>query len=103
MVENVARIDSQNYLVGVDGSEASELAFKIAMKCLFKPAHKDKFNVATITDKKKDYLPVQYKPDFIEEKYQAKIYANAQSGDAKFIKKEIEEGKSSKETLWAVA
>ena len=93
---------SHNYLVGVDGSEASELAYTIAMKGLFRPK-RDKFNVCTITNAKKDFLPFQYKPDFIEEKYQAKIYANAQSGDAVFIKKELDEGKTTKETLWALA
>ena len=28
----------QNYMVAVDGTDASELAFKIAMKGLFRPA-----------------------------------------------------------------
>ena len=108
MVENAAADqapkfeDSQNYMVAVDGGEASELAFAIAMKALFRP-EKDMFNVCTITDGKKDYLPFQYKPEYIEEKYQAKIYANAQSGSAKFIKKEVEEAKTTKETLWMVA
>ena len=64
-------------MVAVDGSDASELAFTIAMKGLFRPV-KDQFNVCTITDKSKnDTLPFIYKPEYIEEKYQAKIYANA--------------------------
>ncbi len=94
--------NSQNYMVGVDGGEASELAFAIAMKGLFRP-ERDMFNVCTITHATKDYLPFQYRPEYIEEKYQAKIYANAQSGSAKFIKKEVEEAKTTKETLWMVA
>ena len=91
-----------SYIVAVDGSEASELAFTIAMKGLFRP-EKDVFNVCTITNPAKVDLPFQYKPDYIEEKYQAKIWKNAQAGSAKFIKKEIEEDKTTKETLWMVA
>ena len=92
-----------NYMVSVDGSDASELAFNIAMKGLFRPG-KDAFNVCTITNADKDsYLPFQYKPAFIEEKYQAKIYANVQSGDARFVKVECQKEKSTKEMLWDVA
>lgn len=72
------------------------------MKGLFRP-EKDVFNVCTITNPAKVDLPFQYKPDYIEEKYQAKIWKNAQAGSAKFIKKEIEEAKTTKETLWMVA
>lgn len=89
-------------MAAVDGTDASELAFTIAMKGLFRPG-KDVFNVCTVTDASKDYLPFQYKPDYIEEKYQAKIYANAKSGNAKFIKKEKNPGTTTKETLWSVA
>ena len=97
-----AQAGGQNYMAAVDGTDASELAFTIAMKGLFRPG-RDVFNVCTITDSTKDYLPFQYRPDYIEEKYQAKIYANAQSGDARFIKKEKDQGKTTKETLWALA
>ena len=91
-----------NYMVAVDGSDASELAFNIASKCLFRPS-KDMFNVCTITDAKKGDLPFIYKPEYIEDKYQAKIYANAQSGSARFIKKEKDQDKTTKETLWSLA
>jgi len=89
-------------MVAVDGSDASELAFTVAMHGLFRPG-KDVFNVCTITNSQKDYLPIQYRPEFIEEFYQAKIYANAQSGYAKFLKKEIEPENSTSETLWELA
>ena len=92
----------QNYLVAVDGSEASELAFTLAMHGLFRPGL-DNFHVCTITNSKKEGLPFQYRPDYIEDKYQAKIWRNAQSGEARFLKKEVEEGKSTKEQLWKVA
>merc|ERR1712060_114527 len=89
----------ESYFISVDGSEASELAFNIARAGLFR-AGRDCYNVATITNSKKENLPFQYRPDFIEEKFQSKIYADAQSGSAKFIRKELEEGKTTKETLW---
>ena len=89
-------------MVAVDGSEASELAFSVAMRALFRPG-KDVFNVCTITNTKKDYLPFHLRPEYIEEKYQSKIYANAQSGYAKFLKKEIEQDKTTKETLFELA
>ena len=91
-----------NYMVAVDGSEASELAFTLAMNGLFRPGL-DNFHVCTITCAQKDNLPFQYRADYIEDKYQSKIYRNAQSGDAKFIKKEKEADKTTKEQLWAVA
>lgn len=55
-------------MVAVDGSEASELAFTIAMHGLFRPG-KDVFNVCTITNTKKDYLPFHLKQEYIEDKY----------------------------------
>ena len=97
-----ARGGGHNYLVAVDGSDASELAFTIAMKGLFRPGI-DAFNVCTIVNSKKDYLPFNMRPEYIEEKYQVKIWKNAKAGDAKFIKREIEEGLTTKETLWNVA
>ena len=89
-------------MVAVDGSEASELAFTIAMKGLWR-AGKDQFNVCTITHTTKDYLPFQYKPEYIEEKYMGKILRMHEAGQARFIKKEIEKDKTTKETLWMVA
>ena len=88
-------------MVAVDGSEASELAFTIAMHGLFRPG-KDVFNVCTITNSKKDYLPFHLKQEYIEDKYQSKIYANAQSGSARFVKRELEPGMTTKETLWTL-
>ena len=89
-------------MVAVDGSDASELAFSIAMKALFRP-EQDNFNVCTITNNSKDYLPWNMRGDYIAEKYQAKIWANAQSGNARFVSKEKEPEKTTKETLWQMA
>lgn len=89
-------------MMAVDGSEASELAYNIAIRGLFRP-HKDCFNIITVTDGRKDYLPPQYRPAYIESTYQAKIYANAGSGNAKFVKKELELDMTAKETIWMMA
>ena len=62
----------------------------------------DKFNVCTITNSKKE-LPFNFRPEYIEEKYMAKIYAMANTGSSTFIKREIAEGKNTKETLYDVA
>jgi len=63
-------------MVAVDGSEASDLAFTVAMDGLFRNGV-DKFYVATITNSKKENLPFNFKPEYIEEKYTSKIYAMA--------------------------
>lgn len=47
MVENF--VHQQNYLVCVDGSDASDLAFSVAMDGLYRPGV-DRFTVATITN-----------------------------------------------------
>ena len=83
-------------MVAVDGSEASELAFTLAMHGLFRPGV-DAFNVCTISNAGKENLPFMYRPEYIEDKYQAKICRNAQAGDARFIKKEKDGDKTTKE------
>lgn len=98
-------VDSTNghsYFVGVDGSHQSEMAFDICMHGLFRPS-KDKFNVCHISDQKKDYLPFNFMPDYLEAKYQGKIWRWTQDGKAKFIKKEVEPEQTTKDTLWEQA
>ena len=51
---------------------------------------KDTFNVCHITNSTKDYLPFQYTPEYIEAKYQSKIWKHSTDNKAKFIKKEVE-------------
>ena len=101
MVENKAPKEN-NYCVCVDGTDHSEVAFQVCMNGLFRP-NIDKYNVVTITNCKKEHLPFHFKPEYIEEKYQAKIYADAASGSAKFHKREIVEGQTTKEALWNLA
>ena len=42
-------------------------------------------------------------PDYLEAKYQGKIWRWSQDNKAKFIKKEVEPEKTTKETLWEQA
>jgi hypothetical protein len=97
----------QNYLVCIDGSDASDLAFSVAMDGLYRPGV-DRFNVATITNSKKDNLPFNFKPEYIEEKYMAKIYMipNTGTASALFFKREVDhtkEGVTTKDTLMDLA
>jgi len=50
-----------NYLMCVDGSEQSEIAFTIACNGLFRP-EKDVFNICTITNHNKEGLPLKFRP-----------------------------------------
>ena len=90
--------------MAVDGSEASDLAFSVAMDGLYRNG-KDSFSVATIANSKKEGLPFNFKPDFIEEKYTAKIYAIANSGVGQFIKREVDHAnpKSIKDMIYDIA
>ena len=45
-------------------------------------------------------MPFTYQPDYIEAKYQGKIWRWSEDNKAKFIKKEVEHEKTTKETLW---
>lgn len=93
-----------NYLVAVDGSEASDLAFTVAMDGLYR-AGIDNFNVATITDAKKENLPFNFKPEYIEDKYLSKIYAMANTGRGHYHAREKDHvnNKSTKEQLYDLA
>ena len=91
--------NGHNYFICVDGTPQSEMAFDICMHGLFRES-KDTFNVCHITNSKKDYLPFQYHPDYIEAKYQGRIWKHSEDNKAKFIKKEVDPDKTTKETLW---
>ena len=93
------QIGGHNYFIGIDGSEASDLAFEVTMHGLFRP-DRDQFNCCHITNSKKDYLPFQYNPDYIEAKYMGRIWKWSMSNQAKFIKKEVDQDKTTKDTLW---
>ena len=78
------------------------MAFEICMHGLFRP-EVDKFNICHISDAKKDYLPFNFQPEYLEARYQGKIWKWSQNNKAKFIVKEVEMEKTTKETLWNAA
>ena len=101
-IEFASTEHGNNYMICVDGSNASELAYTIAVTGLYRPG-KDEFNICTITNHEKTDLPFNFKPEHIENHYQNKIFQNRQAGNAKFIKKEVDPGKTTKDTLWSLA
>ena len=88
------------FFIGVDGSEASEQAFQVILKGLYRE-HVDKITVAHITDRRKDYLPFNYRPDYIKEIYESKLIGIGSDGQYMF--QEVDANTSTKETLWAIA
>jgi len=61
-----------NYMVAVDGSDASHQAFELVRDNLF-DATKDKLTVAHSFNPVKTYLPLHMKPEVIKETYQSLI------------------------------
>jgi len=57
------------FVVSVDGSDQSEVAFQIAADELM--GKKDVLNVISVTDVSKDYLQMKYRPKYILQKYKA--------------------------------
>lgn len=92
--------------MAVDGSPASDLAFSVAMDGLYRN-NIDKFHVVTITNSKKENIPFNFRPEYIEDRYLAKIFMipNTGSAGAHFIKREIShtENKTTKETVYEIA
>ena len=63
---------NMNYMVAVDGSDASHQAFELVKDNLFDPS-KDKLTVAHSFNPMKTYLPLNMKPEVIRETYQSLI------------------------------
>ena len=61
-----------NYMVAVDGSEASHQSFEIVRDNIFNPS-KDKLTVVHSFNPMKGYLPFNMQPDVIRETYQSLI------------------------------
>jgi nucleotide-binding universal stress UspA family protein len=95
---------AHHYLVAVDGSEASDLAFSVAMDGLYRPKI-DNFTVATVTNSKKENLPFNFKPEYLEDKYQAKIFKMSNMGKGHYLSREIDHvaNKTTKETLYELS
>lgn len=90
----------QTFFVGVDGSEASDMAFNVVFRDMIRE-DQDHMVVGHITDKKKDYLPWNMKPQFVADHFEAKLLALGSKG--RYAAREIETGKTSKEMLWELA
>jgi hypothetical protein len=64
-------------------------------------AETDHVVVAHISDKRKDYLPWNMKPNFVADVYEAKILELGHA--ARYCSRETDPKKTSKETLWDLA
>ena len=63
---------AQNWFVAIDGSEASEEAFQVTYRGLYR-SDKDHITIGHITDRRKEYLPFNLKPEYLSETYTSKI------------------------------
>ena len=62
------------YLVGIDGSEVSHTAFKVA-RALMARRQGDKIEVLHICDRTKTFLPFDLQPDYIRRQYTMELLA----------------------------
>lgn len=92
---------AQTFFVATDGSDASELAFNVVAKDMFREDCGDNIVVGHISDKKKDYLPWNMKPNFVADQYEAKVLPFGKQG--RYCSRELESGQTSKEAVWALA
>ena len=69
MVDHTA--PTQNYFVGIDGSQASEDAFQVVFNGL-RRSH-DHITAGHVHDTRKDFLPWNMKPNYIREVYTCKL------------------------------
>lgn len=86
--------------MGTDGSEASDLAFNVVCKDMFREEI-DHIVVGHVTDRKKDYLPWNMRPQFVSDCYESKMIQLGSKG--RYAPREKEEAKTSKEMLWDIA
>ena len=91
---------AQTFFVATDGSDASELAFQVCAKDMMREDI-DHIVVGHISDKKKDYLPWNMKPQYVNDIYEAKVMPFGKHG--RYAHREKEESQTSKEAVWALA
>lgn len=89
--------------MGVDGSDASEVAFQTVLNGLRRP--EDSIVVGNIHDTRKDFLPYNLKPTYIRETYTCKLLTLGDKGV--FASRQFtpapEDGKTTKTELWSMA
>jgi len=87
--------------VAVDGSTASEEAYNIAAKDLFRDNH-DHLVVGHITDKRKEsYLPYNFKQQYLHDNYEAKLIPFGHN--ARYAAREVDVMRGTKDCLWELA
>jgi len=93
---------AQTWFVATDGSEASEDAFQVAYKGLYRK-DKDHIVVGHISDRRKDYLPYNLRPDYLSEIYLSKIALAWAEKKGEYAHSEVDPSKSTKECVWDLA
>ena len=87
--------------VAVDGSLASDEAYALVAKDLFRENH-DHLVVGHITDKRKEsYLPYNFKQQYLHDKYEAKLLPFGLK--ARYASREVDIMRGTKECLWELA
>ena len=104
MVQSEVKVVPQRYAVAVDGSQASDLAFQVAMDGLYRD-NVDTLNVLTITNSKKTDIPFNFRPEYIEEKYKSRMYDMISHKKGDFYMRETDhlENKTVKEEIYDLA
>lgn len=86
--------------MGIDGSPNALQALQIVLRSMLREDC-DELVVGHITNPKKEYLPFNLKPQYIEDTYESKIIHLGKK--ARFVSCEVDPAKGTKETLWALA
>jgi len=102
MVDNAHEQTPQTWFVATDGSEASDAAFEVAYKGLYRK-DTDHFVVGHVSDRRKDYLPFNLRPEYLSEIYLSKIALAWAEKKGEYVNSEIDPSKSTKECVWELA
>lgn len=92
------------FMIAVDGSDASEIAYQLVAKDLFKDKNDDEgvedhIVIGTVTDKKKDnYLPYNMKSNYLSDCYRAKLIQFGTHGS--FVSQENEHKVPVRQLIW---
>ena len=84
-----------NWMVAVDGSEASHFAYEIVTRGLLKET--DRLTVAHVFNKEKTYLPFNMQPETIKQVYETEIIGYGSR--AIMLWEELERGITTKEHI----
>ena len=93
---------AQNWFVAIDGSDASEDAFQVTLKGLYR-SDKDHITVGHISDHRKDFLPFNLRSEYLAETYLSKIALPWAEKKGEYVSSEVDPERSTKECLWELA